>query len=60
MLRLYALDSPSEHASEAFEKVSTAGRKDPNLVNSADVIKPSLKLTGQHRGIISSIVQLPE
>lgn len=26
---------------------------------SADVMQPSLRLTGQHRGVISSIVQLP-
>ena len=43
-----------------FEKVTATARKDPNYIAEADVIKPSIRLTGQHLGVISSIVQLPE
>ena len=58
VLRLYAMDSPQDP--DVFERVTTTARKDPGFVAEADVIKPSIRLTGQHRGIISSVVQLQE
>ena len=56
VLRLYALDTPD--TAESYERVDYAKRKD-GFMASADAMQPSLKLTGQHKGAISSIVQLP-
>ena len=52
-LRLYAIDTPEP--AEAYLRMDYAKRKD-GFMGTADVLPPSIRLMGQHKGVISSIV----
>ena len=61
VLRLYCMDIP-EQVEEDYMRVEFGRRKAINrdMIVTADVMQPALRITGQHKGIISSITQLPD